>query len=160
VDDKPTKSPALSYPETLIVKLIRAPIVIAIVLNVVGASLTHPLVLLLRIASLILAAVFIVLAGFVCTYVLIPQQRRRFSHHGGVTLTLAFFALPFLGVRVLYLVLGSFQVENGRFNALFGDVAIDAGMALCMEVLVVGLLCAARVVILPLRMSKDKRPVV
>lgn len=56
---------------------------------------------------------------------------------------LSALALPFLFVRMLYVVLSAFSVDNGAFRIIWGDWRIFVGMGLAMEVLIVGLLMAS-----------------
>jgi len=62
-------------------------------------------------------------------------------------------SLPLLGVRVVYLVLGTFQVGL-RFNSIVGSVQAAYGMQFAMKLITVGLFMTARMVHVPLGGAK------
>lgn len=68
--------------------------------------------------------------------------------HRSVLLVLA--ALPFYAARIVYTLLGEYLPEI--FDPLFGDIGVIAGMELVMELIIIGILFAARAVAEPFRL--------
>jgi hypothetical protein len=137
--------PALSRFEDICLKWIRLPILVAIVLNIVGSI--KSVIALVKVAAIILVAVYLYLAVVVLFYTFVKQNHfssKRARH--ALILTLA--ALPFLAIRVAYLVLGSFQVDGMMFSSILGSIAAAWGMQLSMEVIIILLFISTRIVLL------------
>lgn len=93
-----------------------------------------------RAGSLIFLAVFFAIAA---VYAYMSLCMRHIVGAARTSFLLSALALPFLSVRMLYVVLSAFGVDNGAFRIIWGDWRIFVGMGLAMEVLVVGLLMAS-----------------
>jgi hypothetical protein len=132
----------------------RFPIFIAIVLAVVGGSISmHSLG---EAGSIVLVVTFAYVCGLIAWLAVKSRSMLPQSGHRAVLLTA--LTLPFLLIRVIYFLM----LEYGppKFNPTTGEVGILIGMGLLMEIIIVVLLSTARAVAEPVWPSMVSKRVV
>ncbi|KAF9894989.1 hypothetical protein FE257_004613 [Aspergillus nanangensis] len=125
-------------PTRLALHFFRFPVFIGIVLSIVGATVGIRACSIVGSVMLVLAFVFAsCLAAWlaVCYWGVLPRGGRR-------CVVLVLCAVPFYAVRIAYALVA--QYGGVRFSPEFGDVGARAAMGVLMEVIIVGLLFAAR----------------
>jgi hypothetical protein len=128
--------------QTIHIRLLRIPIIAALVLVVIGSDTsagdlinhsTYPIQLITKIGVIILIAVFAIVVLITTTFMI----RRSHAEPGERRLINAIAAsLPFLAVRLIYVVLAMFSHIH-TFSIIYGSVVSLGCMAIMQEMIVV-----------------------
>ncbi len=140
-----------AYPKCLerMLQYIRVPIIIAVTLIIVAASILN--LSFLKAGAAVLLVTFIYVA---CVAILIAYRYRgRLVETAEIGLWIAIASLPLYAVRVIYLML----VEFGdiKFDPVVGDWRYLVGLGFAMEAGIVLLLVMAGIAVEPLRLREE-----
>lgn len=126
-------------------------ILVAISLSASGSGV--PKQALTKAASIVIPIIYILILGF-ATSILFRYRFTSWRIQKAFYIACAVF--PFLAVRVIYLILSAWQVDNNKYNSFIGSVHVAAGMELAMEVIIIALYMASRFVLAPLEKKTDE----